>query len=80
VCEDLAPLPVLISSFYKFGHVGKYISKHPGADRERSTIYSFRQALDIASGLQFLHENGVVHGDLKVASTIDLIVVTFSDL
>ncbi|KAJ7898547.1 kinase-like domain-containing protein, partial [Mycena olivaceomarginata] len=56
----------LISSFYKFGHVGKYISKHPGADRERL-------ALDIASGLQFLHENGVVHGDLKVASTIDLI-------
>ncbi|KAJ7307743.1 hypothetical protein DFH08DRAFT_975357 [Mycena albidolilacea] len=27
VCEDLAPLPVLISPYYKFGHVGKYFSK-----------------------------------------------------
>ncbi|KAJ7364785.1 kinase-like domain-containing protein [Mycena albidolilacea] len=63
VCEDLAPLPVLISPFYKFGHVGKYISKHPGIDRERLV-------LGVASGLQFLHENGVVHGDLKVQNVL----------
>ncbi|KAJ7213642.1 kinase-like domain-containing protein, partial [Mycena haematopus] len=58
VCEDLAPSPVLISPFYKFGHVGKYLTKNPETNRERLT-------LGVASGLEFLHNNGVVHGDLK---------------
>ncbi|KAJ7322006.1 kinase-like domain-containing protein [Mycena albidolilacea] len=63
VCEDLAPLPVLISPFYKFGHVGKYISKHPKVNREALV-------LGVASGLQFLHNNSVVHGDLKVPNVL----------
>ncbi|KAJ7339050.1 kinase-like domain-containing protein, partial [Mycena albidolilacea] len=64
ICEDLAPLPVLISPFYKFGHVGKYLTKHPGVNREKLV-------LGVASGLQFLHENGVVHGDLKQNVLVD---------
>ncbi|KAJ7876714.1 kinase-like domain-containing protein [Mycena olivaceomarginata] len=63
ICEDLAPLPVLISPFYKFGHIGKYLTKHPGVNREKLV-------LGVASGLQFLHENGVVHGDLKVQNVL----------
>ncbi|KAJ7869720.1 kinase-like domain-containing protein [Mycena olivaceomarginata] len=63
VCEDLAPLPVLISPYYKFGHVGKYISKHPGINRHEL-------AVGVASGLKFLHENDVVHGDLKVQNVL----------
>jgi hypothetical protein len=34
VCDDLAPIPVLISPFYKFGHVAKYINNHPDVSRE----------------------------------------------
>ncbi|KAF7351750.1 Glycoside hydrolase family 76 protein [Mycena sanguinolenta] len=63
VCEDLAPLPVLISLFYKFGHIGKYLNKNPDVNRGELI-------LGVASGLEFLHNNGVVHGDLKVASTV----------
>ncbi|KAJ7863309.1 kinase-like domain-containing protein [Mycena olivaceomarginata] len=63
LCEDFAPFPVLISPFYEFGHVGKYLSKHPGVNREELV-------LDVASGLQFLHDNNVVHGDLKVQNVL----------
>ncbi|KAF8207469.1 kinase-like domain-containing protein, partial [Mycena galopus ATCC 62051] len=64
VCEDLAPSPVLISPFYKFGDVGNYLSKHPGANKGDL-------ALGVASGLEFLHGNNVVHGDLKQNVLID---------
>ncbi|KAJ7312554.1 kinase-like domain-containing protein [Mycena albidolilacea] len=63
VCDDLAPIPVLISPFYKFGHVAKYISNHPDVSREEL-------AFGVASGLQFLHENNIVHGDLKVQNVL----------
>ncbi|KAJ6462166.1 kinase-like domain-containing protein [Mycena sanguinolenta] len=63
ICENLAPFPVLISPFYKFGHVGKYLTKHPGVNREKLV-------LGVASGLQYLHENDVVHGDLKVQNVL----------
>ncbi|KAJ7463502.1 kinase-like domain-containing protein, partial [Mycena galericulata] len=63
VCENLAPWPVLISPFYKFGHVEQYLTNHPGVNRKKLV-------LGVASGLQFLHENGVVHGDLKVQNVL----------
>ncbi|KAF8192271.1 kinase-like domain-containing protein [Mycena galopus ATCC 62051] len=63
VCEDLAPSPLLISPFYKFGHIGTYIRKHPDPDRQEL-------AKGVASGLQFLHENQIIHGDLKVQNVL----------
>ncbi|KAJ7131886.1 kinase-like domain-containing protein [Mycena crocata] len=64
VCNDLAPVPVLISPFYKFGHIGSYLKKHPHTERRPEL------AQGVASGLQFLHDNGVIHGDLKVQNVL----------
>ncbi|KAF7358680.1 Glycoside hydrolase family 76 protein [Mycena sanguinolenta] len=58
VCDDIAPRPMLISIFCHFGHVGTYLKSHPSANRDE-LVYG------IASGLHYLHENDVVHGDLK---------------
>ncbi|KAK6978010.1 TKL/TKL-ccin protein kinase [Favolaschia claudopus] len=63
VCDDLAPTPVLISPFYKFGHVGTYLRKHPHINRI-DIVHG------IACGLQFLHVNEVVHGDLKLQNVL----------
>ncbi|KAF7376613.1 TKL/TKL-ccin protein kinase [Mycena sanguinolenta] len=63
VCKDIAPLPALISPFYKFGHVGEYLKKHPTVDR-------IDLVCGVASGLEFLHENNVIHGDLKVHNVL----------
>ncbi|KAJ6492272.1 TKL/TKL-ccin protein kinase [Mycena sanguinolenta] len=58
VCDDIAPRPMLISIFCHFGHVGTYLKTHPSANRNE-LVYG------VASGLHYLHENDVVHGDLK---------------
>ncbi|KAK6978024.1 glycoside hydrolase family 76 protein [Favolaschia claudopus] len=63
VCDDLAPTPVLISPFYKYGHVGTYLKKHPHINRI-DIVHG------IACGLQFLHVNEVVHGDLKLQNVL----------
>ncbi|KAJ7797144.1 kinase-like domain-containing protein [Mycena olivaceomarginata] len=58
VCVDIAPRPMLISIFCHFGHVGNYLQTHPLANRHELLH-------GVASGLHYLHENNVVHGDLK---------------
>ncbi|KAF7326109.1 TKL/TKL-ccin protein kinase [Mycena kentingensis (nom. inval.)] len=60
LCEDLAgaAFPALVAPFCKFGHVGNYLEKRPWANRHELII-------GVGAGLQFLHESGVVHGDLK---------------
>ncbi|KAJ6588967.1 kinase-like domain-containing protein, partial [Mycena capillaripes] len=63
VCDDLAPWPVLISPFYKFGHVQTYLRKHPSTNRQNLVR-------GVASGLQYLHAHDIVHGDLKVQNVL----------
>ncbi|KAJ7759445.1 kinase-like domain-containing protein [Mycena maculata] len=63
VCEDIAPWPVLISPFYKLGHVGTYLRKNPSTNREELVR-------GVASGLQYLHAHDVIHGDLKVQNVL----------
>ncbi|QRV97879.1 kinase domain protein [Ceratobasidium sp. AG-Ba] len=40
------------------GHLRKYVSQHPEADRWKLSTH-------ISEGLAYLHERGIVHGDLK---------------
>ncbi|KAJ6514763.1 kinase-like domain-containing protein [Mycena vulgaris] len=63
VCDDIAPWPVLVSPFYKFGHVGRYLKKHPSTNRQDLVC-------EVASGLQYLHAHDIIHGDLKVQNVL----------
>ncbi|KAJ7820202.1 kinase-like domain-containing protein [Mycena leptocephala] len=56
-------VPVLISPYYKFGHIGRYLQCYPCVDRNKLVR-------DVASGLKYLHDRGVVHGDLKAENTL----------
>ncbi|KAJ7067449.1 kinase-like domain-containing protein [Mycena amicta] len=58
-----APWPVLVSPYHKLGNIKRYIGEHPKADRNALV-------LGVACGLQFLHENNVVHGDLKAQNIV----------
>ncbi|KAF8526294.1 kinase-like domain-containing protein [Hysterangium stoloniferum] len=50
--------PALISLWYKNGSSNRYLKENPNVDR--ITLIK-----GIADGLVYLHENGIVHGDLK---------------
>jgi len=63
ICDDIAPWPVLVSPFYKAGHIQKYLSKHPDANKRELV-------LGIAAGLEYLHLHDVVHGDIKVQNVL----------
>ncbi|KAG8940662.1 hypothetical protein FRC03_005199, partial [Tulasnella sp. 419] len=50
--------PALVSPWYSNGNVISYLREHPDPNR-----YSL--ALDVVSGLEYLHSIQVVHGDIK---------------
>jgi serine/threonine protein kinase len=72
--DPRCPLPVLISPYYEFGHIGMYLKRLARADRVQlvSAINSYRTSdlitthkmHDVVSGMKHLHDHGV-HGDVK---------------
>ncbi|KAJ7901233.1 kinase-like domain-containing protein [Mycena olivaceomarginata] len=51
-------IPAFVTPFCHLGNVGNYTRSHPLSNRDRLVH-------DVASGLKYLHENDIVHGDLK---------------
>ncbi|KAG6849708.1 hypothetical protein H0H93_006091 [Arthromyces matolae] len=47
-----------VAPWMEAGDVTQYLKKNPNVDR-------VLLAVDVARGLQYLHENGIIHGDLK---------------
>ncbi|KAJ7796495.1 kinase-like domain-containing protein, partial [Mycena leptocephala] len=58
-----APFPALISPFCKFKHIGNYLKNDPLTNRSLLVH-------GVASGLKHLHDNGIVHGDLKLQNIL----------
>ncbi|KAJ7740955.1 kinase-like domain-containing protein [Mycena maculata] len=61
--RSVARLPFLISPFYNHGRVGTFIHEHPETDRPDIV-------LGVVAGLEYLHRNVVVHGDLKTQNVL----------
>ncbi|TFK54290.1 kinase-like protein [Heliocybe sulcata] len=67
-CDGLGPgmaqemAPALVSSFCKNGTVMHYLGKQTGDALQAAKSMA---TIGITYGLQYLHRNGIVHGDLK---------------
>jgi len=53
----------LVSLYVEHGTVVQYVKKHAGANRERLV-------LNIANGLNHMHDFNIVHGDLKAVNVL----------
>ncbi|KAJ7780443.1 kinase-like domain-containing protein [Mycena olivaceomarginata] len=59
----IADRDMLISAFYENGNIRDYL-------RHNSRVKALKLVLGIASGLSYLHNSGVVHGDLKAENVL----------
>ncbi|KDN33180.1 hypothetical protein RSAG8_13730, partial [Rhizoctonia solani AG-8 WAC10335] len=53
----------MVSEWMENGDLHKYLLKNPGADR-------YQLCIDVASGLEYMHGQGTVHGDLKALNVL----------
>jgi len=58
-------LPSLISPWVSYGSVFPYLEQHPKADRLELLV-------GVAHGVSYLHERGIVHGDLRAGNILVL--------
>ncbi|KAF9446048.1 kinase-like protein [Macrolepiota fuliginosa MF-IS2] len=61
--SKLSPLASMVSPWMHNGNLEKYLIKHP--DEPRPPLI-----FDISLGLQYLHEQGVIHGNVKGANVL----------
>jgi len=55
--------PALVSPYYHNGNALDYMQRCPSVDR-------LKMIVDIATGLVYLHSQGVIHGDLKAVNIL----------
>ncbi|CAE6501152.1 unnamed protein product [Rhizoctonia solani] len=53
----------MVSEWMDNGNLHEYLLKHPEADRYQLCIH-------VASGLEYMHEHGTIHGDLKALNVL----------
>ncbi|EUC58193.1 tyrosine kinase family catalytic domain protein, partial [Rhizoctonia solani AG-3 Rhs1AP] len=53
----------MVSEWMENGDLRKYLRKRPGADRHQLCV-------DVASGLEYMHNQDMAHGDLKAANVL----------
>ncbi|KDQ52468.1 hypothetical protein JAAARDRAFT_476636 [Jaapia argillacea MUCL 33604] len=61
--NTFGPRPALVSPFCKLGSVKVYLANNPGVDRMELVV-------GMAHGLHYLHQNRVVHGDMKATNVL----------
>ncbi|KZV95678.1 kinase-like protein, partial [Exidia glandulosa HHB12029] len=61
--EGLGPTPAMVSPWYTNGDINNYVSRRAG--EPEIDIIKAELFLDVTTGLAFLHEYPVVHGDIK---------------
>ncbi|KAF8526297.1 kinase-like domain-containing protein [Hysterangium stoloniferum] len=59
--QNYPTAPQLIFPWYSNGSISEYFNNHP-------TVDPLPLILEVASGIQFMHDRGIVHGDLKSAN------------